>query len=515
MPTPHSIFAARLRTTNAMRGLRLTVIPTALTAAMWSFRSNDVSIFAIGCSFVLAMFAVAAYFRWRDGITASATPVFAMVVAMFWVAYVPPLFWGRETLIGFNGERNIPAFAMDLAMAAGVLGVSAMWAGYSLRIARRTKPRELLLFRSTPSSHVYLWGLALAGLIALRVIEPFILAASAFRQPLSIVVQFTPTVAFAILVLEYFRGRTTYLDRIGIVLYAVLRLAVGLASGWLGSAIATGLVLVLGYAMQRRRLPVSAVAATLLLILFLQPGKENFRGRFWYGGETGTVTERIYEWGAESTRLWKDALLGQSGAEWRDLSMNTVSRFDIVHQSANVIDYTPAVVPYQQGRLYSYLLVTYIPRFVWPNKPSMSDANRWYQVAYGLTDQENLDLVSIACGFLTEAYINFGWLGIPLIMFGVGVFLDYVERALLSRSAGIYFNALGLALVPQLLTIEAQLGQYIAGILQMIALTTVVLLPVLIWRRKAEQRAIAATRIVGFQRAGVASAATSEPLSPA
>ena len=23
--------------------------------------------------------------------------------------------------------------------------------------------------------------------------------------------------------------------------------------------------------------------------LFLQPGKENFRGRYWYGGETGGV----------------------------------------------------------------------------------------------------------------------------------------------------------------------------------------------------------------------------------
>jgi hypothetical protein len=303
-----------------------------------------------------------------------------------------------------------------------------------------------------------------------------------------IAVQFTPTATFLLLVLEFLAGRATYIDRVGIPLYLAARLAVGLASGWLGPAIMTLLVVALAFAMKLRRLPAAPLVAALLAIIYLQPGKEAFRTRFWYGDETASVSTRITGWLSESNRLWKDALVGQSGEEWRDLGMRTVSRFDLLHQAANVIDYTPAVVPYQHGRLYSYLWVTYIPRFMWPSKPSVNDANRWYQVAYGLTDPENLDAVSIACGFLTESYISFGWIGIPVLMFLIGVFIDFFERMLLSRSSGMYFNALGLALIPQLMTIESQLGQYIAGILQTVALTTVLLLPILVWRRAAERR---------------------------
>ena len=499
----------------AFRGLRACVLPVLITCSLWLLRSNEVSLTAVACSLLLALVPVISYFHWREHAESSAAPLFPLVAFMFWLSFSVPAFWGRETLIGPGGERHIPTFAINSAMMAAAVGVAAMWGGYSLRLGKRAKPQELLLFQSAKNSHIYLWFITFIGLIGLRFVEPVVRAmSSGLTQPIRIAVQFTPMAAFAILIIEYFRGRTTYLDRIGLAIYVAGRLAVGLASGWLGSAVATGLVVIFAYAMKWRRLPAIPLAATLLVILFLQPGKENFRSRFWYGGETGGVTERIYEWGAESTRLWRNALLGESGGEWRDLGISAVSRFDLLHQTANVIDFTPAVVPYQHGRLYSYLLVTYVPRFVWPNKPSVSDANRWYQVTYGLTDEENLDSVSIACGFLAEAYINFGWLGIPIVMFAIGVFLDLIDRVLLSRASGVYFNALGLALVPQLIAIESQLGQYIAGIAQMIVLTTVVLLPVLVWKRKAERRALAATRLAGVRRPSV-TVVQPKPLSPA
>jgi hypothetical protein len=56
------------------------------------------------------------------------------------------------------------------------------------------------------------------------------------------------------------------------------------------------------------------------------------------------------------------------------------------------------------------MFITLIPRFIWPDKPSVNDANQYYQVAYGLTTEENLDGVSIAVGVMTEGFINFGWL---------------------------------------------------------------------------------------------------------
>ena len=100
------------------------------------------------------------------------------------------------------------------------------------------------------------------------------------------------------------------------------------------------------------------------------------------------------------------------------------------------MDVTPGIVPYQGWRMYSYLVVTLIPRAIWPEKPSVNDANRFYQVTYGMTAERDLEGVSISVGVLTEAYISYGWLGAVGIMTLVGVFLNGVNTILLSRDVG-------------------------------------------------------------------------------
>src|SRR5262249_15998849 len=119
------------------------------------------------------------------------------------------------------------------------------------------------------------------------------------------------------------------------------------------------------------------------------------------------------------------------------------------------------------------------PRLLWPDKPSVNDANMWYQVTYGLTAPKDLQRVSIAVGTLTESYINFGWLGLPMIMLPLGMLLGFFQRIFLGAGAGLVLSCTGAALVPELLAIESQLGQYLAGIVQQIAVALLVLLPLL------------------------------------
>jgi hypothetical protein len=123
------------------------------------------------------------------------------------------------------------------------------------------------------------------------------------------------------------------------------------------------------------------------------------------------------------------------------------------------------------------MLITLIPRFIWPDKPSVNDANQFYQIAYGLTREEDLNGVSIAVGVLTEGYISFGWLGAMGIMFLLGVFFDFYQNAFLTKQSGIILTALGIVLLPQFLTIESQLAQYLGGVVQQVILTLLVMLP--------------------------------------
>ena len=161
----------------------------------------------------------------------------------------------------------------------------------------------------------------------------------------------------------------------------------------------------------------------------------------------------------------------------RNLSNPTLGRLSLLQQTANVMESTPERIPYQNGRLYSYMLVTFVPRFFWPDKPSVNDSNRWYQVAYRLTMPNELKGVSIAVGYLTESYINFGWFGPPVVMFCLGILLGLFDKIFLRPGSGLLLNSIGVALLPQLLLVEAQLAQYIAGVGQQVAVALITLAP--------------------------------------
>jgi hypothetical protein len=153
-----------------------------------------------------------------------------------------------------------------------------------------------------------------------------------------------------------------------------------------------------------------------------------------------------------------------------------------------MMEATPDRIPYQYGRLYSYMLVTIVPRAFWPDKPSVNEANRWYQVAYRLTMPSNLNGVSIAVGYLPESYINLGWFGTPLVMFCLGILLGLFDKIFLRRASGLLLNSIGVTLLSQLLLVEAQLAQYIAGIGQQVAVALITLAPMFDLRRNEAYR---------------------------
>ena len=107
-----------------------------------------------------------------------------------------------------------------------------------------------------------------------------------------------------------------------------------------------------------------------------------------------------------------------------------------------VMQMTPTQVPYQNGRLYRYLAISLIPRAIWPDKPSFSEANQFYQVAYGITDRRDLNKVSMAVGILAESYINFGWFGPPLVMLIIGLLLNIIRRYFLDAEQGEFLRCL-------------------------------------------------------------------------
>jgi oligosaccharide repeat unit polymerase len=149
-----------------------------------------------------------------------------------------------------------------------------------------------------------------------------------------------------------------------------------------------------------------------------------------------------------------------------------------------VVERTPNPVPYQNGKLYSYMLITLIPRFVWPEKPSFNEANQFFQVAYGLTRLRDLGNSSIAVGVLAESFINFGWIGVIVIMFLMGIFISVFQSIFFMPKTPMVLAAIGVVLLPSMLAIESQLVQYFGGMIQQVVVAYCVMLPITAIRRK-------------------------------
>ncbi len=458
---------------------------------LWLTRANEVTVVEVLLALLLSYIPWRSYLSWKSS-EKSDLPVFSMIALMYWLFYVVPLFWEPHTISEIYSpvSRELSDAGITKAMLMAVLGVGCLWLGMHARVGRLLAPRHLTI-NLAPSRRPYIrLVLAVGCFLNVYDLAPYILGEGG-RQLTGIVTSAVPMLAFVILFRDHLRGESTQLDRILMSAFVVSRLFNGLSSGWLGVSISLIVVCGVVYLAERRRIPQVAFILVMLFALFFQFGKEDFRKAYWKdesqgvteGSTQGGRLERASFWVTRSFEKWGETIADPNVETLRDSITPSLSRISLLNQTANVLDLTPSVVPYQYGWLYSYLGVTLIPRALWPDKPSVNEANQFYQIAYGLTGEEQLGQVSIAAGALTEGYINFSWPGAIGIMFLLGIFFDFYQTTFLSIKSGPLLQAVGVVLLPTFLAIESQLAQYLGGIIQEVVVILIVMLPAITMTR--------------------------------
>jgi hypothetical protein len=426
-----------------------------------------------------------AYLNWKRN-REEKLPIFALISFVYWIYYALPLFWGARTVASAETVFDvlISPDSISWSLVLAVTSVSVVWLGMRMRLGRRLVPARLPDLKNGPRSLHYL-RLLLVGTTLLSAWESFpFLAGPGVRQPLTILVSIVPLAAFGILFSRVLAGEARQLDRIFILGFLLLRFVIGISSGWLGSFASIIVVCAAIYVVQRRRIPRFAFIVAIAFTLFFQVGKQEFRKVYWSNNTEASKADRVKFWTEASLAKWQDAFSDPTGAAFAEAVDTSLSRVSLLTQTANVVNLTPSTIPYQGGRLYSYLVVTWIPRAVWPDKPSINDANQFYQLAYGVSTHEGLEAVSIGVGVMTEAYISFGWAGVLVIMFLMGVFYDVYRNLFFVQSSGLLMTGLGIALLPQIINGEAQIAVYLAGLVQQVLLTLIIFSPVIRWKRQ-------------------------------
>jgi hypothetical protein len=113
-----------------------------------------------------------------------------------------------------------------------------------------------------------------------------------------------------------------------------------------------------------------------------------------------------------------------------------------------VLEYTPERVPYWNGETYASLPYMFIPRALWPDKPSRHFWNKYGRM-YGVLSSNDYE-TSVGISYLAEGYINFSYHGMYIVALFMGLLIAAAEKAAHVVLGGYFFFPFIILLTPML-----------------------------------------------------------------
>jgi hypothetical protein len=129
---------------------------------------------------------------------------------------------------------------------------------------------------------------------------------------------------------------------------------------------------------------------------------------------------------------------------------------------ADVILRTPREIPYWGGHTYLSLIGSFVPRFLWPDKPT-KELGQAFGHRYGYVGQRD-EATAFNLPILVEFYLNFGLSGVVLGMALVGIIYHIVARAVNSPGQDYLVSLAGVVLIIPLLNIESDFSLAFGGL---------------------------------------------------
>jgi hypothetical protein len=377
-------------------------------------------------------------------------PILPVLCMSFAVQYAIPIFTQEPRVILAEGEvRYLEESHVVAALAMSILGVFLLQVSYYLL----RRPR---IVKAIPAISLHL-SEARAEMFCVVVFVIYLLTGrmqsllpeDTFQQFSAVLTLLQNQLLVAIAVLAWLAFSVRKQKRHLIMLYFVVLVAAlrGFATTMMEMMIVPLAVLFIARWAYTRRIPLVSLGTIALAFLFFSPVKMDIRSSALGEIEaTGRqqVQNRALEWIDSASRFWVESFLGKRPLE--ESTADASSRADLIHTFAYIYSFTPSAVPYQHGSTYSYLLIAWIPRILWPEKPVANYANNFYAIEYGVSTEEGVKTSSFGATLMGEGYMNFGVPGVALIMIVLGSTLSLMERIFGSDQSGVGGQAILLAI---------------------------------------------------------------------
>jgi hypothetical protein len=232
--------------------------------------------------------------------------------------------------------------------------------------------------------------------------------------------------------------------------------------GSIGKIFLFVIFLVWAHALGGGRIPLRAALLGVLGMLAVATIKgilSDYRRQVWFGQVRMNVVDRAGLM-FDLTRARADER-GVIGAVKAGLtaSANRSATLDLF---ADVTRRTPSDIPYLNGNTYLSLVGAFVPRVLWPGKPS-KNLGQMFGHRYQYLHSRDFS-TSINLPFLIEFYVNFGELGVILGMFLVGIIYAVLDHLLNRRGQSVVRIVMGMAILVPMLDLDSDFSLIFGGV---------------------------------------------------
>jgi hypothetical protein len=198
----------------------------------------------------------------------------------------------------------------------------------------------------------------------------------------------------------------------------------------------------------------------LVVIITLRGVSDQYRQMAWYaGGAGGPLTRSKLFFKLARDRVNTDGVDG-AVAKGFQTSAGRSANLELL---ADVIIRTPREIPYWGGETYLSLVGAFVPRVLWPDKPT-KELGQAFGHRYSYIGTNDLG-TALNLPILVEFYVNFGIAGVILGMCIVGIIYYTLERLVNHPGQDTLHSLVGVVILIPLANIESDFSLGFGGLI--------------------------------------------------